>query len=107
MQSRFSRRSLLQAGAVAVGSTALAAVSPVSGIGGRSGPQARYGGQYLLYSSTRNGPVLMGPLASVSGCYLTGQVVEEDTETVSVVPPTAFGSETYTRAYRSVVSVAA
>lgn len=42
-------------------------------------PQARYGGQYLLYSSTRNGPVLMGPLASVSGCYLTGQVVEEDT----------------------------
>ena len=44
MQSRFSRRSLIQAGALAAGGTALAAVSPVSGIGGRSGPGARYGG---------------------------------------------------------------
>jgi secreted PhoX family phosphatase len=43
MQGRFSRRHLLQAGALAAGGTALAAASPGAGLGGAKGPRSRYG----------------------------------------------------------------
>ena len=43
MQTRFSRRHLLQAGALAAGGTALAAVKPGAGLGGAKRAHARYG----------------------------------------------------------------
>jgi len=43
MQGRFSRRHLLQAGALAAGGTALAAVKPGAGLGGANRPRPRYG----------------------------------------------------------------